>query len=40
MELQNLEEHGITIKVNNKIYTIYFILSLLLGDNLVLNSML
>lgn len=35
-----LEEHGISVVVNNREYKIYFSLLLILGDNLGLNSIL
>lgn len=40
MELQFLAETGITININNELITIYFQLTLILGDNLGLHSLL
>lgn len=39
-ELKFLEENGIEIEIENQIYRIYFMLGLIIGDNLGLNSML
>lgn len=39
-ELNFLETSGIEVCVNNKIYNVYFKLGLILGDNLVVHSVL
>ncbi|KAL7299039.1 hypothetical protein TKK_0008134 [Trichogramma kaykai] len=39
-ELNDLRENGIEVQVENKCYKVYFITSIVLGDNLGLNGML
>lgn len=39
-DVKELEENGITIKINNNEMKIYFVLGLITGDNLGLNSIL
>lgn len=39
-ELKYLEEHGISITINNKTDQVYFVLALILGDNLGLSQIL